>query len=305
MSFNITILGSSGAVPAYGRFPSSQLIEIQNKFFLVDCGEGTQMQLMLHNCPIHRVNHIFISHLHGDHYLGLMGLLFTMHLNHRESDLNLYSHYGLDEIIITQLKHSNSSLRFKIIFHHLNPGVHEIIHEDKSLTVESIPLKHKLDCTGFLFREKIKPRRINKESLPPELSLQQIAALKTGADVTDDSGNIIYKNTDLTYVPRKSRSYAYCSDTAFNPDMVTIIRQVDMLYHEATFMEREKDKAIETLHSTAAEAATIAKQAGIGKLLIGHFSARYKELGPLLEEARAVFDNTHLACEGNTFTLDE
>lgn len=305
LSFKITILGSSGAVPAYGRFPSAQLVEIQNKFFLVDCGEGTQMQLMHYDCPIHRIHHIFISHLHGDHYLGLMGLLFTMHLNHRTTDLHLYSHRGLDEIIIAQLKHSNSALRFKLIFHTLHAGVNEVIFEDNLLTIEGIPLKHKLDCTGFLFREKQKPRRIDKERLPEGLGLQQIAGLKTGADVVDESGKILYKNTDLTLSPRKSRSYAYCSDTAFDESLVNIIQQVDVLYHEATFMEREKDKAVETLHSTAAEAATIAKQGNVGKLLLGHFSARYKELEPLLDEARSAFSNCYLACEGNTFTIDE
>lgn len=263
------------------------------------------MQLMKYNVPIHRINHIFISHLHGDHYLGLMGLLFTMHLNHRANDLHLYSHRGLDEIIIAQLKYSNSILRFKLIFHMLNPGAHEVIYEDNQLTIEGIPLKHKLDCTGFLFREKQKPRRIDKDRLPHDLTLQQLAALKTGADVVDESGKVRYKNADLTLSPRKSRSYAYCSDTAFDENLVNIIQQVDVLYHEATFMEREKDKAIETLHSTAAEAATIARQGNVGKLLLGHFSARYKELEPLLEEARMVFSNSYLACEGDTFTLDE
>jgi ribonuclease Z len=204
-----------------------------------------------------------------------------------------------------QLKYSNAALRFKLIFHALNPGAHEVIYEDHRLTIEAIPLHHKLDCTGFLFREKQKPRRIDKQRLPAGLSLKQVAGLKTGADVTDESGKILYTNTDLTLSPRKSRSYAYCSDTAFDESLVNIIRQVDVLYHEATFMEREKDKAIETLHSTAAEAATIAKRGNVGKLLLGHFSARYKELEPLLEEARAVFSNAHLACEGNTFTLDE
>lgn len=305
LSFKITILGSSGAVPAYGRFPSAQLVEIQNKFFLVDCGEGTQMQLMRYDCPIHRIHHIFISHLHGDHYLGLMGLLFTMHLNHRTNDLHLYSHSGLDEIIIAQLKHSNSALRFKVIFHVLNPGTHEVIYEDNQLIIEGVPLRHKLHCTGFLFREKQKPRRIDKERLPQGLTLQQIASLKTGADVLDESGKVLYKNKDLTLAPRKSRSYAYCSDTAFDEEVIKIVQGVDVLYHEATFMEREKDKAIETLHSTAAQAATIAKQGNVGKLLLGHFSARYKELEPLLNEARTIFSNAYLACEGDTFTIDE
>lgn len=305
LSFKITILGSSGAVPAFGRFPSSQLIEIQNQFFLVDCGEGTQMQLLRYNGNLHRINHIFISHLHGDHYLGLLGLIFTMHLNHRTNDLHIYSHRGLGEIITTQFRYSLSAPRFNIILHTLTPDRQEVILENNQLTVTTIPLKHKLDCSGFLFREKPKPRRIDKDRIPTDLSLQQLASLKTGADILDNEGNVRYRNAALTHAPRKSRSYAYCSDTAFDIDLINIVQQVDVLYHEATFMESEKDKAEETKHSTAAQAAEIAIKAHVGKLLIGHFSARYKELDPLLNEARFIFRNTELALEGQTFTIEE
>ncbi|MBX2963433.1 MAG: ribonuclease Z [Cyclobacteriaceae bacterium] len=305
MSFKITILGSSGAVPAFGRFPSAQLIEIQNEFFMVDCGEGAQMQLMRFNINLHRINHIFISHLHGDHYLGLMGLIFTMHLNHRTNDLHLYSHRGLAEIITTQFRYSFSAPRFNIILHTLTPGKEEIIFENKYLTVTTLPLRHKLDCSGFFFREKPKPRRIDKDLLPADLSLQQIANLKTGADVVDENGNIRYRNENLTHAPRKSRSYAYCSDTAYLERLINIIHEVDVLYHETTFMEQDNDKAEETLHSTAAQAATIAKRAKVGKLLIGHFSARYKDLAPLLQEAQSIFSATELAEEGKIFTVEE
>lgn len=263
------------------------------------------MQLMRYNCNLHRINHIFISHLHGDHYLGLVGLIFTMHLNHRTNDLHLYSHRGLGEIITTQFRYSLSAPRFNIILHTLTPDKQEVIFENNQLTVTTIPLKHKLDCSGFLFREKPKPRRIDKNRIPGDLSRQQLASLKTGADIMDENGTIRYRNQDLTHAPRKSRSYSYCSDTAFDENLVNIVRQVDVLYHEATFMEQEKDKALETKHSTAAQAAEIASRAHVGKLLIGHFSARYKDLEPLLHEAKIIFSNTELVQEGQTFTIEE
>lgn len=251
----------------------------------------------------HRINHIFITHLHGDHYLGLMGLLFTMHLQRRLNELHLYSQPGLDEIISTQLRYSRSALHFKIVFHPLNSGAIEQIYEDDVLTVETIPLSHKLPCSGFLFREKLKPRRINKEKLPPGLQLQQIANLKKGEDVRDPEENILFRNEDLTFSPRKSRSYAYCSDTVFDQSFVDQIRGIDLLYHEATFLEEDKLKALETKHSTAMQAATVARLADVKSLLLGHFSARYKDLAPMLEEARSVFPNANLALEGEEFLL--
>lgn len=305
MSFSVTILGSSGALPAYGRFPSSQLVEIENRYFLVDCGEGAQMQLMRYQANMHRINHILITHLHGDHYLGLMGLIFTMHLLRRTNDLHLYSHRGLDEIITAHLKYSHSVPSFKIIYHQLEHDFPEILYEDDILSVETIPLAHKISCTGFLFREKLKPRRIDKSKLPEGLRLQQIANLKKGDDVLDTHGEVVYRNEELTLPPRRSRSYAYCSDTAYNEGIIEQIRGVDILYHEATFGADEHLKAQETLHSTAAQAAEIAHKAGVQKLLIGHFSARYKDLSPLAEEARTVFTNVELAVEGNIYTIDD
>ncbi len=303
VSFKLTILGSSGALPAYGRFPTSQHLIIQNKHFLIDCGEGAQMQLMRYQIPIHKIDHIFISHLHGDHYMGLMGLLFSMHLQRRTNDLHLHSQKGLDEIILLQLKHSKSSLNYDIIFHAFDASHSNLIHEDDLLTVYTIPLIHKLACAGFLFREKPKPRKINKEKLREGMLLQHIALLKTGADVYDEIGNLMYRNNEYTLPPKPPVSYAYCSDTAWNEKMIEQISQVNLLYHEATFMEEEKDKARETKHSTAKEAATMAKQCGAQKLLIGHFSARYRELDAMLSEAREIFTNTELAIEGNTFDL--
>lgn len=262
--------------------------------------------MMKYNLHMHRIDHIFISHLHGDHYLGLMGLLFTLHLNKRTSDLHIYSQKGLDEIITLQLKHSKSALYFKIIFHLLTPSRQEVILENKHLTVETIPLSHKLDCSGFLIREKPKQRRIDKGRLPPDLLIRQIKDLKDGLDVIEpESGKILYKNDDLTFPPRRSRSYAYCSDTAYYESLTEQITDIDVLYHEATFMQEDASKAIETMHSTAAEAAQIAQKANVRKLLIGHFSARYRELSSLLGEATTVFPNTALAQEGETFNIEE
>ncbi len=263
------------------------------------------MQMARLQISPHKIDHVLISHLHGDHYLGLMPLLFSMHLHKRESDLQLYSPPGLDEIITLQLKHSKSVLNYKIIFHPFNPTQIHTLFEDEALSVQTIPLIHKLDCAGFLFKEKIKPRRINKEKLIDGLKLQQIAALKTGADIRDEKGELLYKNEDFTLPPRPSLSYAYCSDTAFNEPMIPQLSNVDLLYHEATFIQADSHKATETKHSTAAQAAEIAKRSSVKKLVIGHFSARYKSLDQLLQEAQSVFPNTELASEGTTFTLSD
>lgn len=271
----------------------------------MDCGEATQMQLMRLQTNFHRINHIFITHLHGDHYLGLMGLIFTMHLQRRINDLHLYSHRGLDEIITTQLRYSRSAPSFKIIFHLLEKGSKQVIYEDDVMTVETIPLSHKIRCSGFLFKEKTKQRRIDKLKLPQGLLIQQVAGLKNGHDILDDSGAILYTNESLTLPPRKSRSYAYCSDTVYDEGLVDQIRSIDLLYHEATFMTDEESKARDTMHSTARQAATIARLASVDRLLLGHFSARYKDLNLLLEEAKTVFNNTQLAMEGEEFVIQD
>lgn len=305
MSFQITILGSSGALPAYGRYPSAQFVSIENRHFLVDCGEAVQMQLMKFQIHFHRINQILISHLHGDHYLGLMGLLFTMHLQRRTNDLHLHGPAGLDEIVTVQLKHAMSVPGYRIIYHCFDHSKPSVIFEDDHLTVETIPLVHRIPCCGFLFKEKAKPRRIDKAMLPSDLKLQQLAALKRGDDVLDDAGRLLHRNKDLTLAPRKSRSYAYCSDTAYNEGMLAQIANVDLLYHEATFGEDERAKAEATCHSTASQAATIASKANAGQLLLGHYSARYKDLEPILQEARSIFPNSRLSVEGEVYSLQE
>jgi ribonuclease Z len=305
LSFSITILGSSGALPALGRYPTSQYIQIGKHHFLIDAGEGAQVQLSRFGGNIHRLDAIFISHLHGDHYLGLMGLLFSMHLNKRQNDLHLYAFKGLREIILLQLKYSNSVLGYTIHFHELKENSTEIIFESDTLTVETIPLLHKIPCNGFLFREKPKPRRINKEKLSEGMLIQHIVQLKQGMDAILENGEILYKNEDFTLPPHPSRAYAFCSDTAYQESMCPQIDAVDLLYHESTFASEDQLKAIETKHSTAREAALIATKANVKKLIIGHFSARYHSPEVLLIEARQTFQETYLAIEGETFHIEE
>ncbi|UII31721.1 ribonuclease Z [Fulvivirga ulvae] len=305
MSFQLKILGSNSAMPAYGRHHSAQLLNVQNHYFLIDCGEATQMQLSRYKCKTLRISHIFISHLHGDHYLGLMGLIFTMHLLRRKSDLYIYGQKGLRDIITTQLKYSDTVLNYNIRFKELVPHQPELLFEDNSVEVSSFPLFHRVPCCGFLFKEKPKPMRLNKEKLPQKISLAHIALLKKGEDIYDDEGNLIYRNADLTLPPRKSRSYAYCSDTKYEESIIPNIAGVDLLYHEATFLNAKEMWATQTFHSTTTQAAEIAKKANVGQLLIGHYSARYNDLTPFLTEARAVFENTQLATEGEAIDIPD
>ncbi|MFM7856985.1 MAG: ribonuclease Z [Flammeovirgaceae bacterium] len=293
-NFSLTILGSGAAAPALGRHTSCQYLNIHSRHFLIDCGEGAQMQMQLFEVPISKINHIFISHLHGDHYLGLMGLLFSMHLNKRTYDLHLYAPFGLQEIILLQLKYSKSVLNFNIHFHPFEPAEQTVLLADDIVSVETIPLNHKLPCAGFLFREKPRTLNLNKEKLPKGMLLQHIALLKQGLDVVDNIGQVIYKNTDYTLPPKKTRSYAYCSDTMWNEPMAQQIKNVNLLYHESTFLETDLGKATETKHSTAKQAAEMAKLCGAKKLILGHFSARYRDLDELLAEAKVVFENTIL-----------
>lgn len=276
---------------------------MDNHHFLIDCGEGTQMQLKRYSIPAHKIDRIFISHLHGDHYLGITGLLFSMHLQNRTNDLHLYSQPGLDEIITLQLKYSRSSLNYKVIFHPILNTASTCLFEDDKVSVFTIPLTHKVPTTGFLFAEKEKPRRINKDVLPEKILLEHIAQLKQGRDVLSPDGSVLYRNEAYTLPPKHSYSYAYCSDTLYNEKIVAQITGVDLLYHEATFMNEHNDKAAITLHSTAQQAARIARKANVKQLLLGHFSARYKELDLLLAEATAEFQNCRLANEGETIDL--
>jgi ribonuclease Z len=302
VDFRLTILGSSGALPAYGRFTSSQLLEVHHQHFLIDCGEGCQHQLRRYDFSAHKINHIFISHLHGDHYLGLMGLIFSMQLLQREHELHVYAFSGLEEILVAQLRHARSSLRFRVVLHPLNASAPEVLFENDHVIVQSFPLDHKIPTCGFLFREKKGSRSLRKETLA-DVPVQYRSRLKQGEDIQDPGGAILFKSDEYTLPPKRPRSYAYCSDTQPSEKVLPVIREVDLLYHEATFMEDEKEKARETSHSTAGEAAQVAAKAGAGKLLIGHFSARYKDLQPVLNEAKSIFPASALATEGETFDI--
>lgn len=304
MSIRVKILGSNSATPAHRRHHTSQLVNVEGKYYLIDCGEATQLQLKRYKLRAQRINNIFISHLHGDHYLGLMGLLSSMHLMGRNKPLNLYGPKGLSEIITLQLKYSDTVFNYEINFVEVNTEVNQLIHEDELVSIYSIPLNHRIPCSGFLIEEKPKNRRIKRESIPEDFSIRNIIRLKKGDDIYSEEGKLLYKNEDLTLPPRQSFKYAYCSDTKYDESIIPIIEGSDMLYHESTFLEEHIDRASTTYHSTAKEAATIAQKAGVGKLLLGHFSARYKELDPIQEEAREVFPESYLAIEGEEFVLD-
>jgi ribonuclease Z len=304
LPFEIKILGSNSATPVFNRHHSSQLITVNNQLFLIDCGEGTQLQLIKYKVRLTKINYIFISHLHGDHYLGLVGLLSTMHLNGRTKDLYLFGPPGLDEIITIQLKYSETFLNFKIIFTELDTTAIKVILELDNLTVETIPLIHRIKCCGFLIREKPKKRKIDKSKIPAHLTPLQIIALKEGEDIVDKDGNLL-KSDQCTTPAKRSRSYAYCSDTAYNPAMFQQIEGVDVLYHEATFLHDMESRAVVTYHSTALQAALTAKEANVRTLLLGHFSARYKDLEPHLSEAKTIFPNSFLAEEGLVFKIDD
>jgi ribonuclease Z len=305
LAFQVKILGSNSATPAHNRNQTAQLLIAENEYYLIDCGEGTQMQLIRYRVRFHKISCIFISHLHGDHYLGLMGLLLTMHLQGREHDLHVFGPAGLDEIITIQLKHSGTVLSYKIHFTALQPNATGIIFESRLLTVHTVPLVHRIACTGFVFSEKPKSRRFNKAKLQEDMSGDDITQLKQGKDIYTPEGALKYRCIDYTLPPRRSRSYAYCSDTRYEPAIIPLIRNVDVLYHESTFTQEFEARATATYHSTALQAAKIAKEANVSMLLLGHYSVRYKDLSPLLLEARQEFYNSRLAVEGETIDIGE
>jgi ribonuclease Z len=303
MTFSVTILGSGSAMPIANRHLSAQILNVNEHLFLIDCGEGTQLQLRKYHIKFQRINNIFISHLHGDHYFGLICLLTTMHLLGRTNELHLYAFPELKQIIDIQLKASNTKLSYPLIFHLLKCDISEIIFEDDRLFVETIILNHGIPDCGFLFREKKHERNMKKNVLNKlNIPFTEFGKIKKGEDYTDDNGRL-YKNADITIEPPKPRSYAYCSDTKYFEPVVEQIKDVDLLYHEATFMEEKKTVAAQRFHSTAKQAGKIAKKANVRKLIIGHFSARYKDLNLLLEEAKKVFSNTFLAEDGKIFDI--
>jgi ribonuclease Z len=302
-NFNITILGCGSAMPTTLHNPPSQLVDMNDKLFLIDCGEGTQLQMRRYKTRMSKLHSLFISHLHGDHVFGLPGLLSTLSLLDRTGDLNIYAHKEIDFLLNPILKHFGRHVDFKINLIPINPDGRQLIFETKSVKIYSFPLKHRIATSGFLFEEIKTQRHIIREMIDfYQVPVRQIQAIKNGADFITSDGTII-KNELLTRPGTPPRRYAYCSDTAFSPEIVPHIEGVDLLFHEATFAESEAARAKETYHSTARQAAEIARLANVKKLIIGHFSSRYNELDRLLEEAKSVFPNTILAKEGIIFNV--
>ncbi len=305
MKFEVTILGSSSATPIFNRNPTSQALNVNERLYLIDCGEGTQQQMLRFDVKASRIDDIFISHLHGDHYLGLIGLLSSMHLNGRKKELTLYCPPHLKEIIDLQFKYSETILQYPLEFKFTNTQRGEVILDNQDVTVESIPLDHGIACTGFLFREKKRQRKLLKEKIENlQIPVAHFSALKKGADYVAENGTV-YKNETLTIDSDEPRTYVYCSDTSFSETYFHQISDATMLYHEATFLHNMLDRANETHHTTALQAAEVALRTNAKKLLIGHFSARYKTLTELLDEARSVFPATELAIEGRTFNIGD
>lgn len=301
--FEVNILGCGSALPTTKHFLSSQVVNLRDKLFMIDCGEGSQLQFRATKLNFQRLNHIFISHLHGDHCFGLPGLISTLGLLGRTADLHIHAHPDAEKLFEPLLLYFCKTLPYKICFHAFNPGKSELIFEDKSLKVTTVPLKHRIPSAGFLFEEKPKSSHIIREMIDfYQVPVSRIRAIKEGAPFVTGEGKTI-PNAVFTRPAEPPRKYAYCSDTAYYEKMIPIIENVNVLYHEATFSSDDLVRAKETFHSSAAQAATIAKIANAGRLIIGHFSARYPDEQILLKEAQGIFPQTQLASEKMTLKV--
>ncbi|NQX80598.1 MAG: ribonuclease Z [Flavobacteriaceae bacterium] len=300
----LTILGCHSATPRENSHTSAQILEIRNNTFLIDCGEGTQVQIRKNKISFNKIKSIFISHLHGDHFYGLIGLVSTLGLMNRDTDLTVYGPKGIKEIILLQLKLSNVWLKYNLVFVELTSKSSELIYEDSKLEIHTIPLNHRVYTNGFFFKEKEKERSLNISEIKKynEIETCDYNNLKKGKDFTCSDGYIV-DNKILTKDPASPKSYAYCSDTTYLESIVPIIKNCDLLYHESTFLEDNYHLAIKTKHSTAIQAATIAKKAEVKKLLLGHFSARYKNESLFKVEAKTVFENTETCYKGMVIEL--
>ncbi|CAI8282368.1 MAG: Ribonuclease BN [Cryomorphaceae bacterium] len=304
MSFKLTILGCNSAVPSVERHPTAQLLNANERFFLIDCGEGTQVRLRQYQLNFQRINHIFISHLHGDHYFGLIGLICSMHLLGRNKDLHIYAHQQLKAIINLQLLASNTELNYPLFFHPISEDNDQVLYEDEKISISNVILDHTIKCSGFIFKEKKSKRKIIKDKIEQfNIPFDKYNGIKEGADWIADSGEVI-KNKEITVENTPVHSYAFCTDTIYNEGLIEKIKGIDLLYHEATFKKDLADRAKETGHSTTYEAATIAKKSAVKNLLIGHFSKRYKNLDELLIESKVEFKNTYLAKSGLVLDFD-
>jgi ribonuclease Z len=305
VNFTVTILGSGAALPTLNRMPSSQYINCNNRHFLIDCAEGTQVQLRKYKVHFQKISHIFISHLHGDHYFGLVGLLSSMSLLGREKEMHLFGPPELEEIITTQLQYGGSRLSFNINFHSLRFDVKEKIHEDDVLEVFSFPLKHKVPTCGFLINEKPKLLKIDTEKLKDKnIEVEHYKVFQNGQDVKLENGTT-YRYLDYTFPPHPPMSYAYCSDTKKDLNVPEFIKDCTVLYHEATFLKKDKSIANSTMHSTTIDAANIASLANVKSLYVGHLSSRYRSDEQHLSELKEVFKNSSVAYDGLIIDLSK
>ncbi len=304
MKFELTILGSNSALPKVNRFSTAQILNISEQLFLIDCGEGTQIQLRRYKIKFSKINHIFISHLHGDHIYGLPGLISTFNLLGRKKSLHIYCHSSFENILSMFLNSIERHLNYEIIYHYTDTKDKKLIFENKIVTVEAFPLKHKLTTTGFLFKEKQQLPTLRKDKLEfYNVPIALRKAIKEGNDfITKDSK--IIPNREFTKEKKRPRSYAFCSDTQYSPKTAEYVKNVDLLYHEATFLEDMKTRAKETMHSTAKDAATVAKQANVKTLLLGHYSSRYNFTKKHIAEAKEIFENVYAVEDGFKFTVD-
>ena len=301
--FRVHILGCGSALPTMRHNPSSQIVEVRGKFFMVDCGEGTQMALRRTHVHFNKVQAVFITHLHGDHCLGLVGMISTFGLLGRTAPLHVFAPRQLGEMLPRQLEFFCHGLDFEVITHDVDTERQQVIYDDRSLTVETIPLEHRMPCCGYLFREKEGKRHIRRDMCDfYGVPVSQYENIRNGMDWTNPDGETV-GNELLTSPATPMRSYAYCSDTRYMPTLHTAVKGVTTLYHEATYADDNADKAALYCHSTARQAATVASQAGVGTLLLGHFSQRYTDESPILNEAREVFANIHLCAEGKVFDV--
>lgn len=299
----LTVLGCYAATPRTFTNPTSQVLEINNEVFLIDCGEGTQVELRRNKVKFGKIKHIFISHLHGDHFYGLVGLISTFMLLNRKTELHIYGPVGIKEIILLQLKFSNSRTGYPLYFHELKSDEPQLILQTRKNTVETIPLKHRIYANGFLFREKPKPRKLLLAEVERYgIDVAYYKSIKKGKDATLENGRVI-PNALLTADPEPPKSYAFCSDTSYHPNMAEQIKGVTVLYHEATFLEQHAYLAAPTGHSTAREAGAIARAAQVSTLLLGHYSTRYESIEAFRNEAKEVFPNVELADDGKIFNF--
>ncbi|QXP58513.1 ribonuclease Z [Olleya sp. HaHaR_3_96] len=297
----LNILGCYSATPRTFTNPTSQVLEINNHIFLIDCGEGAQVELRRHKIKFNRIKHIFISHLHGDHFFGLVGLISTFRLLGRDTELHIHSPKGLKEVITLQMKLANSWTNYKLTFHELTNKDSEVVFEDDKVEVHTIPLDHRIYTNGFLFKEKSGDRKLDMNAVLNEnIDVSYYRKLKQGFDVINEAGALV-KNKSVTLPPNKPKSYAFCSDTAYSESIIPIIKDVDVLYHESTFLEQHAKLATPTKHSTAKQAASIAKQANVGQLILGHYSTRYDDLNVFKTEAQTIFENVTLGDDGKVF----